>query len=258
MSKQLGIYEKVVPVSSQRHKDWSVKTGAGYAYAQETNSVPLIAVEFPVAALEYPIVFAGDQTVMPLAVLGIRTQENLYLKEDGSWHAKYIPAFLRQYPFVFSNMEDGKKFALCIDEDFAGFNQDGVGERLFDAEGEQTQYLKSVMEFLKKEQAEFQRTRLLCDKIKELDLLEPMTAEFTSNVGQKVRLGGFKAVSRKRLAELQPEQLADLVKTGVLELIYLHLSSMNHIRTLAARVTVPSQESPDQESQESPAAIRDN
>lgn len=242
MSKQLGIYEKVVPVSSQRHKDWSVKTGSGYTYAQETNSVPLIAVEFPVAALEYAIVFAGEDKVMPLAVLGVRNQENLYLKDDGGWEAKYVPAFLRQYPFVFSSMEDGKKFALCIDEDFDGFNQDGLGERLFDANGEQTQYLKNVMEFLKKEQTEFQRTRLFCDKIKELDLLEPMAAQFTSKEGQKIRLGGFQAISRKKLVEVPGDKLSELAKSGILELIYLHLNSLNHVRTLAGRVNIPASE----------------
>ena len=253
MSKQLGIYEKVVPVSSQKHRDWSVKTGVGYEYAQKTNSVPVIAVEFPVAALEYAIVFAGDKTVMPVAVLGIRNEENLYLKDDGTWDAKYLPAFLRQYPFVFSSMDDGKKFALCIDEEYSGFNQDGIGERLFDAKGEQTQYLKNVMEFLKKEQTEFQRTRLFCEKVVELDLLEPMTAQFTSKDGQKIRLGGFKAVSRKRLTELPAEQLSELAKSGVLELIYLHINSMNHVRTLANRVTIP-----DKEPQETPALIPAN
>ena len=50
MSTQLLIYERAVPLSSQRHKDWSVKTGTDYVFARQVNSVPLVAVEFPHAA----------------------------------------------------------------------------------------------------------------------------------------------------------------------------------------------------------------
>jgi hypothetical protein len=102
MSTQLLIYERAVPLSSQRHKGWSVKTGADYAFARQVNSVPLVAVEFPHAAAEYSIVFAGkDETMMPIAILGMRDNENLYLNETNGWKAKYIPAFIRRYPFVF-------------------------------------------------------------------------------------------------------------------------------------------------------------
>jgi hypothetical protein len=43
----------------------------------------------------------------------------------GGWQAKYIPAFLRRYPFVFSSNDDGNNFVLRIDEGFPGFNQPG-------------------------------------------------------------------------------------------------------------------------------------
>lgn len=59
-----------------------------------------------------------------------------------------MPAFLRRYPFVFSSNDDASTFTLCIDEEFDGLNQDGRGERLFDSEGERTQYLQNVLGFL--------------------------------------------------------------------------------------------------------------
>src|SRR5215510_423732 len=59
MATQLLIYETAVPVSAARHRDASVEVGADYAFARSVNSVPLMAVEFPHAAPEYAIVFAG-------------------------------------------------------------------------------------------------------------------------------------------------------------------------------------------------------
>ena len=44
MSTQLLIYESAVPVSSQRHAQWSVEVGADYAFSRRVNAVPLMAV----------------------------------------------------------------------------------------------------------------------------------------------------------------------------------------------------------------------
>lgn len=103
---QLLIYETAVPVSKARHADCSVNTGSGYAFSRKVNSVPLMAVEFPAAAPEYAIVFAGkDGVIMPSVILGMRGNENAYLDSDDGWKATYLPAFVRRYPFVFSASE---------------------------------------------------------------------------------------------------------------------------------------------------------
>ena len=53
MTTQLLIYETAVPVSSGRHGKASIEAGKGYGFARKINSVPLTAVEFPLAAAEY-------------------------------------------------------------------------------------------------------------------------------------------------------------------------------------------------------------
>jgi hypothetical protein len=74
-----------------------------------------MAAEFASAALEYAVVFGGTgDAVMPITVLGVRTNGNLYVTKEGGWQAKYIPAFVRRYPFVFFSRDDGKTFTLCI------------------------------------------------------------------------------------------------------------------------------------------------
>lgn len=237
MGKQLLFYEKAIPVSRERHGNWSVKTGRDYDFACHTDSVPLTAVEIPNAAQEYAIVFAGSgEAIMPVAILGVRDTENLYVDEDGHWNAKYLPAFVRRYPFVFSSTDDGATFTLCIDEEFSGCNQDGLGERLFDAAGERTQYLGSVLNFLQEYQAHFKRTQVFCKKLKELDLLEPMQARLTTPAGKQMSMSGFMAINRDKLKALSGDTLSELSKTGELELAYIQLQSMKNFSAMLDRV----------------------
>jgi hypothetical protein len=235
MTTQLLIYENVVPLSRARHGSWSVEV-ADYSFSRKVNSVPLMAVEFPQAAAEYPIVFAGnEQTVMPVVVLGLLGAENMYVGADGTWQGRYVPAFVRRYPFVFSSSDDGKTFTLCIDESFGGFNQAGRGELLFDDAGIPTAYVSNVLKFLQEYQAQFRRTEAYCRKVKGLGLLESMQAQVTLPSGAKSSVVGFSGVSRDKLKALAGDALADLAKTDELELTYLQLQSMRNFPRIMER-----------------------
>jgi hypothetical protein len=238
MPAQLLIYESAVPVAQARHGRWSVEVGADYAFTKSVNSVPLTAVEFSNAAREYAIVFAGTgDTVVPAVILGMRADENLYLTGQGGWRAKYIPAFVRRYPFVFASSEDGKTFTLCIDESFRGVNQEGRGQRLFNDERKPTPYVENVLKFLEQYQVEYRRTEVLCKKLRELNLLEPMRAQFDLGSGERLALTGFMAVARDRIKTLGVDTLAELVRTDQLELIYLHLQSLRNFSAMTERLT---------------------
>jgi hypothetical protein len=233
MAPQLMIYETAVPLSHSRHRNWCLQVGTDFAFCRNVNSVPLVITEFASAALEYAIVFGGtDDVVTPVAVLGMRTNENLYIRSDGSWHASYIPAFVRRYPFVFSSQEDGKSFTLCIDEAFPGFNETGRGERLFGDEGKPTPFVERVLKFLQQFQFEFQHTQEFCRKLKECNLLEPMQAQIDLGSGERVALRGFSVVDRARLKTLSAAALSGLLQSDELELIYAHLMSMRNFATV--------------------------
>ena len=201
------------------------------------TSVPLTAVEFRNAAKEYPIVFVSgsENEVVPIVVMGIRDEENLYVDDEGKWQAKYVPALVRQYPFVFSTYDDGQTLTLCIDEKFSGCNQDGLGEQLFDDDGNQTQYIMKVFEFLKQYQAGFQESVQFCKRLKELDILNNVSATFTHPDGQAVVLKGFLAIDRNKFKALSDEKLAELVKSDDMELIYTHLVSLRNLGSMPQR-----------------------
>jgi hypothetical protein len=237
MATKLLIYETAVPVSKAKHADWSVEAGADYGFSRNVNAVPLMAVEFPSAASEYAVVFAGSgDEVMPAVILGVREQENLYLAKEGGWGARYVPAFMRRYPFVFSSPDEGKNFTLCIDEAFKGFNREGRGERLFESDGKPTPYVDNVLKFLQQYQIEFRRTQAFCRKLRELNLLEPMRAQLTLQSGERMALGGFMAIERARLKTLSAERLADLARSDELELVYAHLHSLRNFAAMRERM----------------------
>lgn len=236
MTTQMLIYETAVPVSSGRHGKCSVEV-TDYGFSRHVNSVPLVATEFAHAAGEYAIVFAGsDDEVMPVVILGTRQNENLYLSENGEWVAKYIPAFVRRYPFVFSKGEDAQTYTLCVDEAFQGLNYRGRGNALFTPEGQPTPYVESILNFLKEYTAQATRTRAFCKKLVDLKLLQSMQAQFTLESGEKRALSGFMAADRGKLKELSGETLADMVKTDELELLYLHLQSMRNFAMVKDRL----------------------
>jgi hypothetical protein len=235
MATQLLFYNEVSPLSAERHKDWHINPVVDYSFAKATNAVPLMAIEFLNAAADYPIVFVGeDEEIIPVILLGLQQSENLYVSAEGTWEGKYVPAFIRRYPFVLSQASDDTKAYLCIDESYPGFNQNQEGIALLGADGKASEYTDGILRFLGQFQAEYQRTKTICKRLKELNLLEPKQAEAKLGDGQKKALNGFYTVERSRVLTLSSEVILDLVRTGTYEMICHHLASLRNFNTLSS------------------------
>ena len=237
MSAQMLIYENAVPLSSEAHRDLSVRLGQSFAFAARVNSVPLLAAEFGATAPHMAIVFAGDgAAMMPAALLGLRQDENLFVSESGEWQGAYIPAFLRRYPFVFAqDPNDAERLTLCIDEAFEGVNRDGRGERLFDADGNRTVFLSQSLQFATDYQAQHQVTLDFCKRLVDLDLMEDATATATLPNGKVLALSGFKRVSVEKLRALSDADVLGLFRADMLGLIYQHLASLGAMQAMIGR-----------------------
>lgn len=229
-------YKNVVPINKEQHGELFLEPVEGFDFANETSSLYIAAVEFAQAAREYAIVFGKDPegVVFPSVLLGLEPKQNLYVDKKGKWDARYIPAYARRYPFILARAsgtgED--QYTVCIDEGYTGFNTAKEGKPLFDKNGEQTEILNQAMDFLKEYQNHVELTRIFCNNLAELDLLEPMTANIEMKSGEKLSIGGFFAVNRDKLKALKPGKLADLVKTDQLELLYIHLQSLRNVNLL--------------------------
>jgi hypothetical protein len=90
--------------------------------------------------------------------------------------------------------------------------------------------------FLQQYQVQHQRTRAFCQRIEDLDLLEPMQANVALKSGEKMSLAGFKVVNRERLKKITAEQARELLQCGDLELVFLHLHSLRNFGTMVDRL----------------------
>lgn len=233
-------YKKVVPLNKEVHSELYIESIEGYQHTKETNSVYIAAIEFLQISKEYPIVFAKSEndTVFPVALLGLQKDQNLFVDDSGQWTANYIPAYVRRYPFILATPDDKEPtFTVCIDESYPGFNTAKEGKPLFNEKGEQLDIMKQAIEFLQDYQSHVQLTTLFCENLSKLELLEPMQANIERAGGNKSSLGGFMGVNREKLKALKPAQLAELVKTDQMELICAHLSSLSNMNTLMNRLT---------------------
>ena len=232
----LLFYRNPVPLNKTTHKDKRISSAnRTFAFAGKTNSVILAGVEFSEAAKEYPIVFAqaGD-SVIPVALLGLRNEENLFVKTDGSWDARYVPAFVRRYPFVLAETGEAGQRAVCIDEAYEGLNE-SEGEPLFDGE-ETTPILQQAMDFLEEYQKQYVRTEAFVKRLRDNDLLMSLNAKIDLVDGQQFGLTGLMAVDEKKLLQMPEEAALALFRSGELSWVYCHLMSLGCMARLVDRI----------------------
>ncbi len=232
----LLFYKKPVALSTSVHKDTKITPpGDDYRFARSTNSVILAGVEFSEAAKEYPIVFAQvGEAIAPVALLGLRNEENLFVHESGHWKARYIPAFVRRYPFVLAEAGELNQQMVCIDEGYTGFN-DEAGDALFDNE-QPTPILKQAMDFLEEYQRQYTRTEAFVKRLQDYGLLVSLNAKVDMADGQQFALQGLLAVDEKLLLQLSDEQALEFFRSGELAWLYCHLTSMGCIASLVDKI----------------------
>jgi hypothetical protein len=237
------MYSSLVPLDRRLHQNLRLNTEIPVvSRVAGLNSLFLAVVEFAEACKEYPIVFVrvgevpadGKQAVAPLAVLGLKTGSNLFVK-DNSWTGNYVPAYLRRYPFSMARIDqESDSMAVCYDSEWAGFSQT-EGTMLFGTDNEPSEFLKNVQSFLESFEQEAERTRLICQQLNELDLFREMRFEATLASGEKLDVDGFLAVDEKKLAELPDDKVLQLHRSGLLSLLEMHRVSMGNMSRLAAK-----------------------
>lgn len=234
----LLLYRNVVPLNRERHASLKLAPLPGdYDFARDTHFVPLAGHEFFVAAKHYPVLFSGgDAETGAVALLGVTANRNLFVNRDGSWEEDaYVPAFVRRYPFALAGSESSDELTVCFDDTWKGFGTD-VGEALFADDGEQTDLLKGVLEFLQSFHAQMARTRSFIERLGELDLLVRRDVQLTDEQGGALLLKDFRVVDTDKLATLADEAVVEFHRAGWLPWIYAHALSLGNLPRLQRRL----------------------
>lgn len=232
-----ALHKQPVAVDRNEHRFVRLKVPiTDWSIAAKMNSCFVAATEFGDAAREYPLVFVkagegedGKPEYAPIAVMGLVPESNLYV-DGGTWRVPYMPAVLRLYPFCIGRL-DAERFAVCVDVGWAGLSGTD-GERLFDAEGQQSKLLTDVQQQLELFDREIQRTRLMCRRLAELGLLQDARYDANLPDGAKLAVDGFSTVDDKKLNELSDADVVDLHRSGVLGLVHAHYVSLGHMNKL--------------------------
>lgn len=233
-------YERPVPLNRTQHKDLRLKSIPGVKFAAAAHSVPLTGAEFPIAARDVPILFAGQsmEDAGPMALLGLRQNENLLVDESGHWaQGVYVPAFVRRYPFILAEKPagaEGDDFTVFLDEAYEGFGHE-EGERLFKEDGSDSEMLANAVGFLGEFQQHVARTHWFMDQLRKHQLLEPRNIRLEKD-GNAINLNGLFVVNEEKLRQLDEKTAHEFLKEGVLGWIYAHLLSLPNIDRLAQRL----------------------
>jgi hypothetical protein len=235
-------YERPVPLNRNQHKDLRLKGLQNLKFAMSAHSVPLTGVEFPAAARDLPILFAGTDVsnAGPMALLGLRQNENLFVDTDGQWAPNaYIPAFIRRYPFVLAekpvDQVGGDDFTVFLDEAYEGFGVND-GERLFKEDGSETEFLTNAVNFLGEFQQHVARTKWFMEQLRKHDLLEPRNITLRKD-DKSVGLTGLFVVNEDKLRQLDEKTTHEFLREGVLGWIYAHLLSLPNIDRVSQRLS---------------------
>lgn len=231
----LNLYENVVILDSQRHRNLRFSPFEDIGFARRTQHALLAAGEWFDCAVDYPIVFAnGREGPVAIALFGLRQDENLFVTAGGKWDAAYIPSFLRRYPFLPATASDGSML-VAIDDRCPNFGPQG-SELLLDGDGRSQAFLKEIIAFLEQAHVGYAQSAAFAKALADMGLLQEMNAEITPTGGETLRITGFKVVDEQKLMALPEAELGKLAKDGRLAMIYAQLISLRNLPKLNQRL----------------------
>ena len=233
----LNLFKQPKALDSQAHRHLRYAPNQPYHFASQQMFSPIVAGEAAMVAREYAIVFSDIPGSLPLALLGASQGINAYVRPSGHWTARYVPAHVRRYPFVMAESvaetqgEGASKInhIVVVDADASHLSAD-EGDRLFNDAGEPTEALLKVQRVLLMMEQENQRTLAMVAQLEKAGLLVPQQITIAKKAGSHVGLQGLRVVDMARLLSLEPQALAELQRTGALQLAYAHQLSLTNVQ----------------------------
>ena len=227
------MFRQLVALNSKRHAALRVRPQTGFDFARSVHLSALMQTELVRAAATYPIVFVEDRDIdgfRPMALLGLRDGENVFVDTDGTWLASYIPAVIRAYPFALARAAEPGQFAVCIDaaSELVSLTE---GARLFEASGAPTPALDEARAWLQQIREMQIRTDAFCRALAARNLFTPFAVRARRG-DETLEVNGCYVINEERLDGLPDAKLFELRHEGWLSSIYAHLVSLQQLERL--------------------------
>ncbi len=229
---------KIIPINNQVHGQIKVKSSSDYSRFKSQHLIPIVAQDFSRMATEFPLVFVKNTETgqfIPVAMMGIKNGVNLYC-QDEHWPAAVTPLGFSNAPLsLVKKSSDSDELIVCIDEESALVATDS-GDALFDAQGEQTEYLENRSEALLKVAEFTHQIQVISQFFAEKKLLvsRQLTVKL-ENENEPFTINGVYLIDEQALNELPTDEFEQLRKQGLLPLIYAHLTSLQQITRLTIK-----------------------
>jgi hypothetical protein len=207
-------YTKPTPLDSKKHATLGLKKNFGFGFASTINAVPINMIEMTQICHHYPIAFSPDASATPVAIVGLRDMENLFVQPDGRWaEATYIPSYVRRYPFIFSEVPGGDgNLTLCVD-----MNDNVVADKsdqpFFEADGKPSTLSKNGLEFCKAYHAAAKQTQDFSAALVKYDLLTERAAQINVAGNTRINFSGFRILDEQKLEKMKDKDFLEFRKT---------------------------------------------
>lgn len=225
-------YNAPRPLDRSRDLELRLSRPTNFKFANNTNAIPLLIDEFPMASAYYPIVFAAGANPIPAAVVGLRNDSNLFLDKEYRWQSgAYLPAYVRRYPFILMDDPTQKQFVLCLDEKCEMLGKEGEFA-LFEPDGQPSSFTKGAMDFCATLRQQGEGTDEFVNALKEFDLLMQNDAQIDLRDGTQLQLNGFLVIDPKKFDALPDNVFMHWRRKGWLGLVYAQLLSSHRWQNL--------------------------
>lgn len=223
-------------VDFKRHAKLRLKPHPGFPHAKDRNLVAVNVSELGMSSTNFPIVFArnpNDQRFVLMALLGLRSGENIYFGEE-FWESAYVPLAVQRHPFIVGldeRVQDKTQLATCIEVDSPCLNAT-EGLLLFNDDGSETDVLRKANDLLRHMFAAGKFTEEFIAKLQELDMIVPFSIDLQSQRGETNRINGLYTLDESKLKALSGDQLKDLQNRDFLAPCHLILVSLYQLNQM--------------------------
>lgn len=228
-------YKDLMPLNSRDHATWNSRSVEKAPWIAGQHAIPVTVDEFALVQRHYPIVFSAGENPVPLALMGLNENVNVFFDDEGTaLEDAYFPAYLRRYPFLLARLDpNAQEMSLCFDPTSNILGEFEDGQALFDGD-KPTEHTTSLLKFCEQFEEAGMRTQAFIDELKKADLLMDgeVAIQHNDRPDQPFIYRGFQMINQDKLRELRGDQLRKWSENGLLPLIYAHLFSLDLMRVI--------------------------